>query len=457
MKQKVFASVLIILAGIFFSILAAPLIMETNRHEASKDKLIANHIYDSISRTIATPITITQTMAADSYLLNALLNEGSMSKEEMEKQLSQYLSAINDRFGYLATFVVSEKTRRYYTPNGISKIVNPKKEPYDIWYKLFLNSGKDFALDTDRDQVNEYRWTVFVNARLNDPQGNLVGVCGVGLFMDDLQELIAELEKEYGVKINLIDRDGLVQVDTDSANIENAYISEAISDKAGSDSFVYTEKGLNRFRITRYMSNLEWFLVVQGVSLKSRSIERDFLISAVYAILTLLLLTTLFFRKKKQPHNLVKSSLPEDSLTGLPNRNYLKESYGELGIFNTTRYKSLCMFDVDRFKVVNETRGNGDEIILGIVEHAKETVGDDGILFRWSGDEFVVFLEIPVAEAEERFKKFCAAVKEALDVTVSVGIVTVDLSESIKTNYHRAVQMCYAVKENGGNGVKIKI
>ena len=74
-------------------------------------------------------------------------------------------------------------------------------------------------------------------------------------------------------------------------------------------------------------------------------------------------------------------------------------------------------------------------------------------MFRYSGDEFVLFIEMEISEAEERFKNFCKEANEKLNVTVSVGIVEVDLSVSIKTNYYRAVQACYSVKEAGGNNV----
>ena len=160
----------------------------------------------------------------------------------------------------------------------------------------------------------------------------------------------------------------------------------------------------------------------------------------------------IFEQKRKLHHDLVKSSLPEDELTGLPNRNYLKESYGELGVFNTTRYKSLAVFDIDHFKIVNDER-NGDKIILGIVQIAKEMFNDSGIIFRWSGDEFVLFLELDINKAEEKFEKLCIRANKDLNVTISVGLVEVDLSASIKVNYYRAVQACYVVKENGGNGV----
>ena len=124
-----------------------------------------------------------------------------------------------------------------------------------------------------------------------------------------------------------------------------------------------------------------------------------------------------------------------------------------MGVFNTTRYKSLAVYDIDHFKIVNEER-DGDSIILEIVNLAEEIFDDYGIMFRWSGDEFVLFLEIESDKSEEKFQKFCSDVKSKFDVTISVGIVDVDLSVSIKTNYYRAVQACYSVKEKGGNGVE---
>ena len=59
-------------------------------------------------------------------------------------------------------------------------------------------------------------------------------------------------------------------------------------------------------------------------------------------------------------------------------------------------------------------------------------------------------------EAEKKFNNFCNEAKKQYDVTISVGLVPVDLSVSIKTNYYRAVQACYAIKESGGEGVGIR-
>lgn len=274
--------------------------------------------------------------------------------------------------------------------------------------------------------------------------------------MDDLQTLVSSTEKEFGVKINLIDSDGLVQVDSNSANIENAYIHEAIADKAGASDFTYTEKKPGVWRMTRYMEDLEWFLVVQSFGDKNKASGHKSA-SLVFACIFLVsLLFTVFIPEKKiKAHQFEKQNTLEDTLTHLPNRNYLKNSFGEMGIFNTTRYKTLVMFDIDKFKIENETK-NGDEILLSIVGDAKTIIGDNGIMFRWAGDEFVIFYEADLDKAEEEFKNLCKKVKESLDVTISVGIASINLSKSIKNNYHRAVKLCYEVKVDGGDGVRVE-
>ncbi len=391
-------------------------------------------------------------MSSNTYLQNALKRETTTDEKDIERELSTFLTACRDQFGYLAAFVVSEKTHRYYTPTGIGKVVNPQDDPYDIWYQLFLDSGKQIDLDVDRDQLQDYRWTIFSNMRLEDEQGNLLGVCGVGVFMDSLQEVIKSCEILYGLKINLIDKDGLISVDTSPNNIENAYIPEAVSDNATADEFIYTERTSGAFRYTRRLQAQDWYLVIQNFEHKKSAALAVCMIVLMYVVLAGLLVLSLVHRKPVSGHNIVKTVLPEDPLTGLPNRNYLQTSFGELGVFNTTRYKSLAMFDIDRFKIINETR-DGDAILVGIVELAVETFGEKAMLFRWAGDEFVAFLEISAEDAETSFKDFCDSVKHQLNVTVSVGIVTINLAQSIKTNYHRAVQLCYAVKEKGGNGV----
>ena len=289
-------------------------------------------------------------------------------------------------------------------------------------------------------------------------QLNLVfGVCAAGMgvssigLMENMPAVI--LAMVVGTAIGLAVHLG--DLIAKSGRLLEKPVSALLGDKAGSEAFTYKRRGRSGFRMTRYMKDLEWYLVVQSFSQKESLAGTWFSIITLYILLAAILVTVLIGNRKPNSHYIIKTDLTEDTLTGLPNRNYLKESYGEMGIFNTTRYKSLAMFDIDRFKAINETR-DGDRILVTIAELAKKTVDNRGLVFRWSGDEFVLFLEMDGDEAEARLKNFCEEVQKQTDVTVSVGIVDVDLTESIKTNYHRAVQPCYAVKETGGNGVRRK-
>ena len=358
MKKKSL-TVILTAALLLLLIFVMPSYLHNKKNERTNNQLVASHIYGLIAGNIEKPIGVTTGLSSDEFLVRVLQQEENTSEKAMEEMMSSYLVAVKKQFGYAASYVISEKTRRFYTADGILKTVNPQLDPYDNWYPIFLDTGLKYLVDTQRNQLFDYQWSIFINSRVYDSEGKTLGVCGIGLPMENWQKMLLPVEKEYKVKINLIDPQGLVQVDTDYNNLKNAYISEALSDNANTESFTYTKKGISGFRITRRMPTLNWYLVIQG----SNFIEAQFMGILIIILISLLIGTSVLIilseKKKVSRHDLVKSSSPEDSLTGLPNRNYLKESYGELGVFNTTRYKSLCVFDIDHFKIVNDDR-DGD-------------------------------------------------------------------------------------------------
>ncbi len=450
--MKYLTAAIIFLAFVVAGVVLSFLTVEDSEKIRRQNYLLAEHIYDSVHEEVFRPIIVSRVMAHNSMLQNLLINEKNLPEEEVEAYISEYLSTLRSEMKYSTAFVVSEKTHKYYTADGVARIIDPQSSPYDIWYPLFLDSRKPYDLDTDRDQGNDYKWTIFINFRINSPDGKLLGVCGVGVIMSNLQILFEDFEAMYNVKINLIDPDGLVQVDTQTQDIENAYLAEAILDNADANTFTYNRRGVYRYRMTRYMKDLEWYMVVQGTNTES--------FSRVYALLILFAVCIVFLAMyfalmrifaKDYVKTVVNDNL-EDSLTGLPNRDYLREAYGENGVFNTTRYKAIAVFDLDSFKTVNETQ-DGNELLREIVNLANEFFAWKGMLLRWGDDDFVALLEMSAEEAEVKFLEFCHSAKTNLGVTVSVGISEINLSDTIKVNYYRAVQKCYLMKEKGGDGV----
>ncbi|MBQ4378542.1 MAG: diguanylate cyclase [Treponema sp.] len=456
-KIKITAVILIILSFLLSGISILYSLLSGNEGDSLKSLTIANHAYDTIYDEIMRPLTVSKTMAYDTFLRDKLENEEKYTEQEMASFLSDYLSTIKEKFNYSSAFVVSEKTRRYYTPGGISKILNPQKVPYDIWYPLFINSNLEYDLDTDRDQLNEYLWTVFINIKVTGKDGTLLGVCGVGVVMENLQSIITSLEDEFDIKINLIDLEGLVRIDTNTTNIENAYISEAIADGAGSERFSFSRKGLSNVRMVRFMKDLEWYIVVQG-RIERRIITPKFF---VWPALFLILILAVFFliagvgTKEKQKQSEIQDTL-EDSITGLPNRNYFKEAYGEMGIFTTTRYKTIAFVDIDNFDSLSADM-DGNEILRKLIRVSNATFWNQGQLLKWDKDEFLAILETGVRETKENFAKLCSKIEREIGITLSVGVAEINLSDTIKVNYYRAIQACYAAKENGGNGVVVHV
>ena len=149
-----------------------------------------------------------------------------------------------------------------------------------------------------------------------------------------------------------------------------------------------------------------------------------------------------------------------DALTGLPNRKRLAERAAE-AFEQDGPGPALLLFDLDRFKEVNDTLGHhvGDRLLVLIGSRLTAAVRDVDSVARLGGDEFAVLLPgTGSADAEataQRLLTELAApiVLEGLlvDVRASVGVAVApqhgeDLDELLQ---HADVAM-YLAKEQGG-------
>ena len=97
---------------------------------------------------------------------------------------------------------------------------------------------------------------------------------------------------------------------------------------------------------------------------------------------------------------------------------------------------------------------DNEQIVLSIVDLAEKLFGDRGVLFRFYDDQFMILMEWSAELAYEICREFCQKVEEQGHTTVSVGLTQIQIFDTIRKNYYRAVQYCFLVKEMGGNGVK---
>lgn len=122
-----------------------------------------------------------------------------------------------------------------------------------------------------------------------------------------------------------------------------------------------------------------------------------------------------------------------DSLTGLPNRNLLRETMRDMIMTaaNRRRRIAVMLIDLDRFKDVNDTLGHlvGDALIKSAAQVLRETVGDAGVVARLGGDEFVVLIN--EFEHRQEVALLAARMAQALHRTDLVPNVDTQVSASI--------------------------
>ena len=384
-------------ASVFSCILSIQRISSENSERDSM--LMAHMVSDGIEREFIRPIIVSKTMSND-YTLKQYIKSGrKTSPKSVEDKIAVYLNSIKTGFDYQMVFAVCDQSGAFYTYGGISKYVDVEQDPHDIWYKDFLESKKDYNLNVDTDEANQWALSVFVNHEILDESGSLLGVCGVGVEMKELQRLLKRYEIEYNLKINLIDQDGLIQVDSDPVRIEQDHLEISGLAQIGSDEFVY-EAGSGSSRMTKYMEDLGWYLVVEDLNPDKINVIEITAASIIIFMVGLLMMGIVFFvmsmRERKAFKELIerrKLSLTDD-MTGLFNRRAFEADCADILEQGMISKLSILMMDVNGLKAANDTYGHlaGDELIIEASKCIQTALGELGKAYRTGGDEFVALL-----------------------------------------------------------------
>lgn len=157
-----------------------------------------------------------------------------------------------------------------------------------------------------------------------------------------------------------------------------------------------------------------------------------------------------------------------DGLTGLYNRAFFDARIKE-EMERARRYRhslALVIFDVDRFKRLNDTYGHsfGDVVLAEVAETARLIARQTDVVARYGGEEFVITLPEQnlegAAQMAERVREGIEELQlrhngEKITVTASFGVAsTIEVGyESIPELVNTADRMLYAAKEGGRNRV----
>lgn len=152
-----------------------------------------------------------------------------------------------------------------------------------------------------------------------------------------------------------------------------------------------------------------------------------------------------------------------DDLTGIFNRRRMEERL-ESELKTAQRYKKrfgILLFDLDKFKAVNDTYGHniGDQILQKACAAVTETLRDTDKFGRWGGEEFLIIApETGMPELMQLAERVRASVenmqhKDLPTVTISIGVAEFKDDKRWDNMIDRADKAMYRAKENGRNQV----
>jgi len=169
----------------------------------------------------------------------------------------------------------------------------------------------------------------------------------------------------------------------------------------------------------------------------------------------------------KKLMQILEKNAQTDPLTNLFNRKYL-ETYIDSTLYNG-KYKNIpcgvMMVDIDFFKLINDNYGHdiGDIAIKTIANTLMDVVGENDVIIRFGGEEFIVVLnecteeklnmkaeEIRIAFSQQKIQ----AGSETFSKTVSIGTSLFPNKDKSFWKYIKQSDIAlYQAKHNGRNQV----
>lgn len=153
-----------------------------------------------------------------------------------------------------------------------------------------------------------------------------------------------------------------------------------------------------------------------------------------------------------------------DALTRIPNRlAYEKRMEEELLRWQRFQQPTcIAVWDVDRFKSVNDTYGHraGDRVLRAVAEFLAGRIRGTDFIARYGGEEFVMIL--PGTQLDDAIR-LIEAIRTAIceigfhfrgtpvSITISSGVTALLKGDSAGAAFDRADKALYQAKENGRN------
>ena len=433
--------------------------------------LTSDTVYSEIQKDLVRPILISSMMSRDTFMRDWVVN-GEQDPEKM----TRYLNEVMTHYGTYTAFFVSNTSLTYYHAKGVLKQVKAT-EPRDAWYFRVRDMADPYEINVDPDLANKDNLTFFINYKVYDYNNRFIGVAGVGLTVDAVIKLIDKYQQRYQRSVYFVDNFGRLVLTGAEGGPEGARIGRPLSEldsmkdlvsqlpKPHVGSYEYSVQGQGHFLNVRFIPELNWYLFVDKREDGALSeIRQSLYLNLLICLIVTLIVLALLNRVIKRYQGKIQTQAILDSLTELPNRRGFDLLAAQAMHEAQREPKPLTalLLDLDHFKVLNDTYGHlaGDQVLIGFARDLESCLRHSDIVCRWGGEEFIVLLKDTDGETglmiAEKIRQHVEQQRyayndQALQLTVSIGLTTLQTDDTLHTLLSRADHAMYRAKQAGRN------
>ncbi|MBV5320941.1 MAG: GGDEF domain-containing protein [Sulfuricurvum sp.] len=431
--------------------------------------LTVDNIYTEIQKHIIEPNLVASMMAHDTFLKDWLIND-----EQNSEKIIRYLEAINNKYGMFVAFLVSEKTQSYYTQSGFLEHLNSSK-PDNAWYFNFKKVQGDNEINLDFNNNLDNSLIMFINHKIYDNEYHFVGATGIGLKISYINDMLKRFRQEYNFTVMFVNEKGEIilseRSDSKIKNLSDTPELHRISDQIivkESKILEYQKNGENYLLKTKYIPELNLYLIVEAkLDDFIKNVRQTFYMNLAISLLMTVIITLIILLTIRGYNKKLEFMASNDTLTGLMNRSAFNDSFNDFLRLSKRNGNplSLIFFDIDNFKMINDTLGHqaGDNVLIRIAELLKNRLRRTDIIGRWGGEEFIIGL---IDTDQESAEVIAETLRKAFEedahlihltpshITASFGIATARTADAIETILSRADSAMYRAKELGKNRIE---
>jgi diguanylate cyclase (GGDEF)-like protein/PAS domain S-box-containing protein len=469
---------------------------------------IEDHAHEAISNANAANTTIIDMQGAlRGYLItgvNSYLEPFNQGQEDISNLIADGVEVDRDNFNQILRwkevsdlhFNWIEKTARptILARKNIAKGLSQNKFIYPISSMLIESESEKTisALRSTLSKIINFEKEILLS--VSNKKNKTVAFAGLFTIFGTLLAILigALIAKKLSKRIVAAERESLILngavksspsaviIFSTSGNVE--YINLRFTTVFGfsqDDLLSYKfdilrERDANPFNNNQITRSLENYDLWQGQLLMSRKDGSNFWSKTVLSVIkdeegkpTHIVGTYENISKEVELNQRLSYQASHDSLTGLYNRFEFERRLKLLltGTWRLGGEASLFFFDLDEFKVVNDTCGHaaGDELLCEVSKIFKSCVREADIVARIGGDEFAVLLmnctieqsQSVASKILERIRKYSLHWEnKKYKIGISIGVAPIYSNEYTFTELiKQADTACYLAKSRGKNQI----